>query len=60
LPLVLSAWHYSTDSEKKEVFQRQIIWAFKQGVLAKVHRYLISLEEKDWLYKKKTGLLLDD
>lgn len=47
-PLILGAWHYTSDFEKMQRLEQHIEWANKHGKLPEVSSYLRSLTESDW------------
>ena len=48
LPLILAAWHDSSDAAKRLCLANHIEWAEKQGCLDTVAKFLRSLTEKEW------------
>jgi hypothetical protein len=48
LPLILGAWHYSSNLEKMARLQDHIAWASEQGKLGQVSAFLQALPESDW------------
>jgi len=51
LPLILGAWHYTSNKEKELRFYEHLYWASDQGSLDKIIEYLNSLQEKDWYHE---------
>ena len=49
LPLILGAWHETTNAEKRERFQEHLCWADAHGVLDKALMLLESAGPNDWL-----------
>ena len=47
-PLILAAWHESTDMMKMLRFAEHIQWADKYGFLEPVASFLYQLNERDW------------
>ena len=47
-PLILGAWHHTSDLEKKMRLTEYIHWADKHGRLGTIGAFLHHLEEKDW------------
>jgi len=50
LPLILAAWHESTEVEKKLRLTAHIEWAEEWGALETVEAFLYSLEENQWFH----------
>ncbi len=50
LPLVLAAWHDSSDMAKMLRLQEHIEWADVHGSLADVAGFLAALPEDQWLH----------
>ena len=48
LPLILGAWHYTSNPEKVLRFNEHIRWADKHGTINEVGTYLRSLPDSDW------------
>lgn len=48
LPLILSAWHYSSLLEKLVRFEQHLKWADEHGALPQVAEFLRSLPESAW------------
>lgn len=48
LPLILGAWHYSSDLDKRLRLHEHLRWAEKHGVLDDVEGMLRGLSENDW------------
>lgn len=51
LPLMLAAWHETTDLEKQERLATHIRFAAEKGVLARIEAFITSLSPDDWVYK---------
>jgi hypothetical protein len=49
LPLILAAWDYCSDSEKRERFLIHLRWAESHGVMELVANFLDTLKPSDWL-----------
>ncbi|WP_181410353.1 hypothetical protein [Nitrobacter winogradskyi] len=47
-PLILAAWHYSSDDDKQERLRDHILWAERFGELDMVDQFLRSLGDLDW------------
>jgi hypothetical protein len=47
-PLILAAWHHTTDNEKHERLMYHLTWAEEQNQLDDIFEYLSSLDEFDW------------
>jgi hypothetical protein len=47
-PLVLDAWHETTDEQKILRLREHLDWAETHGALAAVHAFLVSLPEGEW------------
>lgn len=50
-PLILAAWHETTDKEKAERLVLHIGYAFAHGALETVDQYLRALKEDEWVHK---------
>ncbi|WP_146198547.1 hypothetical protein [Rhodohalobacter mucosus] len=50
-PLILSAWHHSSNFQKIMRLKEHIEWAVEQGSLETIAQYLYSLDEEDWFYQ---------
>jgi hypothetical protein len=48
LPLILAAWHESSDPAKKSRFEEHIRWADTHGVLNETHQFIANLSEDRW------------
>jgi hypothetical protein len=48
LPLILAAWHHTTDSDKQERLKQHIRWAHDHGALSRIAKCLTSLREEQW------------
>lgn len=48
LPLILGAWHYTSDLEKRERFHLHLRWADQHGALPAVATFLSKLSTEDW------------
>lgn len=49
-PLILAAWNFSSDLEKRLRLQEQIRWADAHGCLERVYDFMTDLDEGDWYY----------
>ena len=47
-PLMLAAWHYTSDAEKHERFLTHLRWADQHGALEPITDFLASLDSEDW------------
>jgi len=52
LPLILAAWHETSDPEKRERFFYHIKYADQHGALLRVADFLHSLQMHDWHYSQ--------
>lgn len=50
LPLILGAWHYSSDEEKVRRLVEHIKWAAEHGSFESVSLFLRGLAEDDWFH----------
>lgn len=50
LPLILAAWHHTSDEEKRQRLHLQLQWAEYHGVLDEAITFLESLPPADWHY----------
>lgn len=48
LPLILGAWHYTSNLEKKLRLNDHIAWAEDHGVLDRISAFLRGLPETEW------------
>jgi hypothetical protein len=48
LPLILAAWHYTSNLEKTRRLAEHIEWADKHGKLPEVAVFLRNLGESQW------------
>lgn len=48
LPLILAAWHHSSDREKRERLREHLEWAEQQGQLAEIGEFLRALGDPEW------------
>jgi hypothetical protein len=53
LPLILAAWHCTSDYLKKERFIEHISWAEKENQLNEILDFLTRLNESDWHHDYK-------
>ena len=49
VPLILSAWWHTSDTEKKQRFLIHLRWARDKSVLDKILSYLKELDKGDWI-----------
>ena len=47
-PLILNAWWYTSNNEKRERFKEHIVWADKHGELDKIYMFIQQLKSEDW------------
>lgn len=47
-PLILAAWHFTSDEEKAYRLQEHLQWAETNGVLDEIDSFLRGLPETDW------------
>jgi hypothetical protein len=50
LPLILAAWHVTTDLDKRMRFQEHLEWAKRLGALHEADIFLRKLSEEDWAH----------
>jgi hypothetical protein len=50
LPLILAAWHHSSDADKRIRLEEHIRWAEQHNGLEQASAYLRGLSESDWHY----------
>lgn len=48
VPLILAAWHYSSDFSKAERMFHHIEWATDNSCSDSIHNFLSGLTESDW------------
>lgn len=48
LPLILGAWHYASDMEKRLRLEEHINWANRHGTIDTVETFLRGLAESEW------------
>ena len=48
LPLILNAWWYTSNDQKRERFKEHLLWAEKHGQLDRIADYINQLKPKDW------------
>jgi hypothetical protein len=48
LPLILTAWHHTSNLEKMMRLSDHIAWAHEHGVFEKVDSFLRGLPENEW------------
>ena len=52
-PLILAAWHHTSDAEKRERFLTHLQWANDHGALEKISDFLAGLSSEDWHDEEK-------
>jgi hypothetical protein len=50
LPLVLSTWHYSSDTDKRLRLLTQIYWCYKNYSMGSMYRNIMNVHDDDWHY----------
>jgi hypothetical protein len=50
LPLILAAWHASSNGSKQLRFEQHLVWANSHGQLREISDFLISLTEEQWFH----------
>lgn len=53
LPLILAAWHHSSDSLKRERLMEHLKWAEEQNQIDEINEYLTSFNETDWYHENE-------
>ena len=53
LPLILAAWHQSSDFSKRERFIEHLKWADEQNQIDEIFQFLITLDEIDWYHENE-------
>jgi hypothetical protein len=48
IPLILAAWHHTSDAEKRERLALHLQWAEQHQQLPKIIEYLGTLKPEDW------------
>ena len=48
VPLILDAWHHTSDREKQDRLELHIRWAAERGGLDEAYAFLRQLSETDW------------
>jgi len=51
LPLILAAWHETSNQQKKERFESHIRWAVEHNFLDSVTEFLCKLDEGEWFHE---------
>jgi len=51
LPLILGAWHHTSDEEKRNRFLAHIHWAANHGELLKIANFIKLLPPDQWHYE---------
>lgn len=49
-PLILAAWHHSSNLEKSLRLKEHIEWADQHGATKKVTDFIFSLKEEEWFH----------
>ena len=49
-PLILAAWHYASDEDKRNCLAGHIQWADKEGVLERVALFIRNLKKSEWVH----------
>lgn len=52
-PLILAAWHFTSDEEKRHRLQEHLQWAETHGVLDEVELFLRGLPESEWCHQQE-------
>jgi hypothetical protein len=47
-PLILAAWHHTSDADKQERLRDHILWAERFDALDMADQFLRSLDDLDW------------
>jgi len=50
LPLILAAWNFTSNIEKKLRLKEHILWAEKNGQLDEIYDFIYSLNENEWYH----------
>ncbi len=50
-PLILAAWHETSDGMKRQRLKEQMHWSCKYDVIENVYTFLTNLEEKEWFHE---------
>lgn len=53
LPLILQAWHFTSDFEKKIRLIEHLKWAVEQNQLNEIIEFLSELDENDWYHENE-------
>lgn len=48
LPLILAAWHATSDDQKRERFIEHLAWARDHGILQVASDFLTALSDAEW------------
>lgn len=51
VPLILAAWHYSSDDSKAGRLEEHVRWADQHAILDRIAPYLSGLEEEQWYHR---------
>lgn len=51
IPLILGAWHNTSDEKKKERLLVHIKWAEENGCSGEIMDFLQNLKEEEWYHK---------
>ena len=49
VPLILAAWHDSSNVDKRDRFLLHLRWAYERGAIDVVVNYLSTMKPEDWL-----------
>jgi len=50
-PLILAAWHETSESMKRQRLKEQMFWSSQHGVIEQAYTFLNNLEEKEWFHE---------
>ena len=51
VPLILAAWHETSDAMKRQRLKEQMHWSCKYDFIENVYTFLTNLEEKEWFHE---------
>lgn len=54
-PLILGAWNYTSDTDKRERLREHIMWADSHGAIEQVAQFLRGLDEEQWLTEPQSS-----
>ena len=49
-PLILAAWHYASEDDKRNCLAGHIQWADKEGDLERVALFIRNLKKSEWVH----------